>query len=123
MLQKRSNHAQPYSNPEEFTCMSSPWTETERPSFSRYTPPHFDSVFRGSPAALLISISPSANHLLALTNCTTLMPCLIAIIGKLTPAITQGQKESILFARASSNAAALCGFIRSDAAGETGFPG
>ena len=85
--------------------------------------PHFDLFFRGNPAALRIATSPSANHLLALTNCTTLMPCLIAMMGKLTPAMTHGQKESILFARASSNAAALWGFIRREAVGASGVPG
>lgn len=37
------------------------------------------------------------------------------MMGKLTPAITQGQKESILLARASSSAPALYGFAKSDA--------
>lgn len=81
-------------------------------------------LFFGSPAALRISKSPSASHLLAFTNCTTLMICLPAMIGKLTPAITHGQKESILLARANSNAPALWGLAnKKDADGEAGFPG
>ena len=85
---------------------------------------YFVLLFLGKPAALLISISPSANQLEALTNCTTLMTCLPNITGKLTPAMTQGQNESILFARANSNAPALCGLAnRKDAEGLEGFPG
>ena len=38
------------------------------------------------------------------------MNCLAAMIGKDTPARTQGQNESILLARASSKAPALHGF-------------
>ena len=41
--------------------------------------------------------------------------CLQNITGKLTPAITHGQKESILFALASSRAPALYGFVNSEA--------
>jgi len=72
-------------------------------------------LFRGSPAARLIFKSPSANQRLALTNWTILIHCFPNIMGKLTPAITQGQKESILLARASSSAPALYGFAKSDA--------
>lgn len=44
--------------------------------------------------------------------------------GKEIPAITHGQNESILFARASSNAPALYGLAKRDAAdGLEGFPG
>jgi len=75
-------------------------------------------LFLGSPAAFRISRSPSASHLLAFTSCTTLMICLPAMIGKLTPAITHGQKESILLALANSNAPALWGLAnRKDAEG------
>jgi len=53
-----------------------------------------------------------------------LMICFTAMIGLLTPAITQGQNESILFARANSNAPALWGLAnRKDAEGEEGLPG
>ena len=46
------------------------------------------------------------------------------MMGKLTPAITQGQKESILLARASSSAPALYGFVKSDASDMCeGLPG
>jgi hypothetical protein len=68
---------------------------------------YFCLLSRGNPAAFRMLMSPSANHLLAFTNCTTLRICLPAMMGLLTPARTQGQKESILFARANSNAPAL----------------
>jgi hypothetical protein len=46
------------------------------------------------------------------------------MIGAETPVITQGQKLSILFARASSNAPALHGLAKSiDGAGWAGLPG
>lgn len=46
------------------------------------------------------------------------------MIGEQIPAITQGQKLSILFARASSSAPALYGFVkRVDSAGCAGLPG
>lgn len=61
----------------------------------------------GRPFALLSCLSTSASHLLAFTSCTTLMTCFAAMMGKLTPASTQGTNESILLARASSSAAAL----------------
>ena len=54
-------------------------------------------------------MSPSASHLLALTNCTTFNICFAAITGDDTAANTHGQKESILFARANSMAHALPG--------------
>jgi len=69
-------------------------------------------------------MSPSANQFEALTNCTTLMTCLPNMTGKLIPAMTQGQNESILFARISSNAPALLGLAkRKDAEGVEGLPG
>jgi hypothetical protein len=75
------------------------------------TPPdlqfHLCFCFLGNPAALLISMSPSASHLEAFTNCTQLMNCFAAMTGKLIPASIHGKVESILFARAYSNAAAL----------------
>ena len=71
-------------------------------------PPHAVFLFLGNPIALRAFKSPSANHLLAFTSCTTLIICLSAMTGKLTPASTQGQKLSILLARASSRAPALC---------------
>lgn len=85
---------------------------------------YFIFRLRGKPAALLISMSPSASQRLALTNCTILIHCLPNMIGKLTPAMTQGQKESILLARASSRAPALYGFAKREAI-ETceGLPG
>lgn len=44
--------------------------------------------------------------------------------GNEIPAMTHGQNESILFARASSNAPALYGFAKREAAdGLEGFPG
>ena len=74
--------------------------------------------------ARLVSTSPSASQRLALTSCTTLMICLPAITGKEIPAMTQGQKLSILLARASSLAPALCGDAKSaDGAGGDGTPG
>ena len=106
---------------ERFTCISSVDANINIPHSPDIS--YLYLFFRGNPAAFLMAISPSANHLLALTNCTTLMPCLTNMTGRLIPTITQGQKESILFARASSNAAALYGFKRRDAAGEPGFPG
>lgn len=85
---------------------------------------HLIFLFLGKPAALLISKSPSASQRLALTSCTILMICFPNMTGKLTPAMTQGQNESILLARASSSAAALYGFAKSEAS-ETceGLPG
>jgi hypothetical protein len=68
--------------------------------------------FLGNPAALRAATSPSANHLLALMSCTTLMICLAAMMGKLTMHRTQGQNESILLMRAISSAAALCGLVK-----------
>lgn len=91
--------------------------EKKRQLFPQSGSVHFCFRFLGSPAAFRAATSPSANHLLALTNCTTLMNCFKPIIGKLMPAITQGTNESILFALANSNAAALCGFKKSDAPG------
>lgn len=81
-------------------------------------------LFRGRPAARRISRSPSASQRLALTSWTIFIHCFPNMMGKLTPAITQGQKESILFARASSSAPALYGLAKSDAI-ETceGLPG
>jgi len=72
-------------------------------------------LFLGSPAARLISKSPSASQRLALTSWTMFIHCFPNMTGKLTPAITQGQKESILLALASSSAPALYGFAKSDA--------
>jgi hypothetical protein len=45
------------------------------------------------------------------------------MMGKLTPAMTHGTNESILFALANSNAAALWGLRKSDAPGCAGLPG
>lgn len=81
-------------------------------------------TFLGSPAAFLRSLSPSANHLHALTNCTTFKNCLKANPNRLMAARIHGTVESILFARASSNAPALQGFAkRKDAEGVAGLPG
>ena len=63
-------------------------------------------------AAFRLAMSPSANHRLALTSCTTLMSCLRAMTGVEIPVITHGQKLSSLFARASSNAPALHGLAK-----------
>lgn len=80
--------------------------------------------FLGKPWALLISRSPSANHLLALTIWITLIICFPAITGQETPAMTHGQKLSILFARASSRAPALYGDAKRVAGeGLDGLPG
>ena len=69
-------------------------------------------------------MSPSANHLLAFINCSTLRNCLKAITGLDIPAMNHGTVLSILFARASSIAQALPGVARSDAAaGSRGLPG
>ena len=56
-----------------------------------------------------MSRSPSTSQLDALTSCTTLTNCLKAITGNETAVITQGQKLSILLARANSRAPALQG--------------
>lgn len=45
----------------------------------------------------------------------------MVMTGRLTPAMTQGQNESILFARANSNAPALYGFMRREAARPDGL--
>lgn len=64
-------------------------------------------------AALLLLLSrldwtsPSASQRHALTSWMTLMNCFMNMTGKLTPAMTQGQKLSILLARAISRAPAL----------------
>ena len=68
-------------------------------------------------------MSPSANHLLALINCTTFSHCLNSMIGDDMMAIAQGNVLSILFARASSIAHALPGLASSAAAGFIGLPG
>ena len=53
-----------------------------------------------------------------------LINCFPAITGKEMPAITHGQKLSILLARASSKAPALYGLgKRENAGGWAGFPG
>lgn len=67
----------------------------------------FFCFFFGRPLDFRRAMSPSASHLLALTIWTTLTNCLKNMMGKLMPAITHGQKLSILFARASSSAAEL----------------
>ena len=73
--------------------------------------------FLGKPCSLLVLLSPSASHLLALTNCTTFKICLAAITGDETAASIHGPVESILFARASSMAHALPGAANSVEAG------
>lgn len=77
----------------------------------------------GSPSAFLAALSPSASHLLAFTSCNTLRNCLAAMTGNETPAMTHGQKLSILFARASSIAHALPGAANSVDEGNDGLPG
>ena len=68
-------------------------------------------------------LSPSASHLLALTNCTTFNICFAAITGHETAASIHGTVESILFARANSMAHALPGAANSVEAGWDGLPG
>ncbi len=53
--------------------------------------------------------SPSASHRLAFISCTPLMNCLAAMTGKLVPAMTQGQKLSILLALAKFERAGAVG--------------
>jgi len=67
----------------------------------------YDRFLRPIPFSLRDLTSPSASHRLAFTNWITLMICFRAMTGKLMPAKTQGQKLSILLARASSRAPAL----------------
>ncbi len=70
------------------------------------------------------SRSPSASQRDALTSCNTLINCLPAITGNDTPAMTHGQKLSILLARASSNAPALYGLAnKTEGTGWAGLPG
>lgn len=77
-----------------------------------------------NPAARRAARSPSPSHRLAFTSWTTLIICFPNITGKLTPANTQGQNESILFARASSSAPALQGLANRERADTCdGFPG
>jgi hypothetical protein len=54
--------------------------------------------FFASLAFLLACMSPSASHLLAFTNCTTLMICLPNMTGKDVPARIHGTVLSSLFA-------------------------
>jgi hypothetical protein len=69
-------------------------------------------------------MSPSANHLDALTSCTTFTNCLNAQSGVETPVMTHGRKLSILFARASSSAPALYGLGNKLLSfGSAGLPG
>lgn len=68
--------------------------------------------------------SPSASQRLALTNWTTLTNCLNSMTGAEMPVTTQGQKLSILLARAISRAPALQGLAkRLLGTGLAGFPG
>lgn len=84
---------------------------------------YIHTLFLGRPCARRSSKSPSTSHLLALTNCTTFRNCFPAMIGNDTPAMTHGQKLSILFALASSIAHALPGLVNKVDAGFEGFPG
>ena len=84
---------------------------------------HDYDFFFGNPCFLLVALSPSASHLLALTSCKTLRNCLAAMTGLETPAMTHGQKLSILFARASSIAHALPGAAKNVEGENAGLPG
>jgi hypothetical protein len=104
-----------FFSPPTFVCPPPP---SPPPFLLKSTKPHFlplafPNFLLGNPASLLASRSPSASHLLALTNCTTLIICFPAMTGALTPAMTHGQNESILFARASSSAPADHGLAKS----------
>ena len=77
-----------------------------------------------NPAFFLSFLSPSANHLLASTNCTTLTYCLNAMTGKLMMQRAQGTVLSILLARALSIAAAEKGEAKkAEGLGTAGEPG
>jgi hypothetical protein len=77
-----------------------------------------------NPAFFLSFLSPSANHLLASTSCTTLTYCLKAMTGKLITQRTQGTVLSILLARAISIAAAEKGEAKkAEGLGTAGEPG
>jgi hypothetical protein len=77
-----------------------------------------------NPAFFLSFLSPSANHLLASTNCTTLTYCLNAMTGKLMMQRAQGTVLSILLARAISIAAAEKGEAKkAEGLGTAGEPG
>lgn len=84
---------------------------------------HIYLFFFGNPCSFLADLSPSASHLLAFTSCSTLRNCFAAITGNDTPAITHGQKLSILFARANSIAHALPGAANRVDEGKDGLPG
>jgi hypothetical protein len=98
-----------------------PYTTVHATSQSADGSPSYNQVaffprfpfFLGSPFRLRSSRSPSANHRLALTSWTTLMNCFPAMTGNEMPAMTQGQKLSILLARASSRAPAEYGLGKS----------
>ena len=60
-------------------------------------------------AAFLLATSPSAIQRLAFTSWMTLRTCFASMTGALMPTRIQGTVESILFARAISNAPALHG--------------
>lgn len=79
-------------------------------------PAHFFFLL-GNPCSLLVLVSPSASHLLALTNCTTFKTCFAAITGDEMAASIHGKVESILFARANSMAHALPGAAKKVEAG------
>lgn len=67
------------------------------------------AFLRGRPFSFRILTSTSASHLLALYIWTPLIICFMTMNGMLTPAISHGPSESILLARAISNAEALNG--------------
>ncbi len=83
----------------------------------RSSPAQFSFLFFGRPCSLLVFISPSASHLLALINCTTFKICFAAMTGDETAASIHGKVESILLARANSIAHALPGAAKRVEAG------
>ena len=87
------------------------------PQISDTSCPAQTFFFLGKPCSLLVLLSPSASHLLALTNCTTFSICFAAITGHEMAASIHGTVESILFARANSMAHALPGAANSVEAG------
>jgi hypothetical protein len=65
-----------------------------------------------SKASFRLATSPSANQRLAFTIWITLMICFPTMTGALMPTRIHGTVESILFARAISNAPALQGLTK-----------
>ena len=75
---------------EELNHIESDWRKTSESSAQMHEADQSFFFLRGSPWALLVSISPSASHRLALTSWMTFNICFAAMTGKEIPARIQG---------------------------------